>query len=106
MMGITSRPWAYIYYPLDLWAPSSYDKPNHEGQCGRHVDLLIRPKAPKGLESNWIPTQGKRPLPVMPLYGGDDAFWDKSFKMPDVELVDCSFQQHPQAELGVWNSGS
>ncbi len=52
------------------------------------VDLFIGPKAPKGLESNWIPTQGKRPLPVMRLYGGDDAFWDKSFKMPDVELVD------------------
>jgi len=44
--------------------------------------------APKGLESNWTPTQGKRPLPVMRLYGVDDAFWDKSFKMPDVELVD------------------
>jgi hypothetical protein len=52
------------------------------------VDLFIGPKAPKGLESNWIPTQGKRPLPVIRLYGGDDAFWDKSFKMPDVELVD------------------
>ena len=52
------------------------------------VDLFIGPKVPKGLESNWIPTQGKRPLPVIRLYGGDDASWDKSFKMPDVELVD------------------
>jgi len=24
----------------------------------------------------------------MRLYGGDDAFWDKAFNMPDVELVD------------------
>jgi hypothetical protein len=52
------------------------------------MDLLIGPKAPKGLESNWIPTQGKRPSPVMRLYGGNDAFWDKSFKMPGVELAD------------------
>jgi hypothetical protein len=64
----------------------SYDNPNMKADDS--VDLFIGPKAPKGLESNWIPTQGKRPLPVMRLYGGDDAFWDKSFKMPDVDLVD------------------
>jgi hypothetical protein len=86
-----SRPWAFIYNPLDRVGLSSYDKPNHEGQCGRHVDLLIRPKAPKGGESNWIPTQGERPLPVTRLYGGDDAFWDQSFKMPDVNWLIAPF---------------
>jgi hypothetical protein len=45
------------------------------------------PRAPKGLESNWIPTQGKRPMPVMRFYGGTEEFWNKSFKLPDVELV-------------------
>jgi hypothetical protein len=52
------------------------------------VDLFIGPKVSKGLESNRIPTEGNRPLPVMRLYGGDDAFWDKSCEIPDVELVD------------------
>ena len=103
---MTSRPWAFIYNPLDRVDLSSYDKPNHEGQCGRQRGPVHRPKVPKGQESNWIPTQGKRPLPVTHLYGGDDASWDKSFKMPDVELVDCSFQQHSQSELGVWNCGA
>ncbi|MGC1649623.1 MAG: hypothetical protein WA741_27675 [Candidatus Sulfotelmatobacter sp.] len=40
-------------------------------------------RVPKGVESTWIPTQGKRPLPVIRLYGGDDAFWDKAFNTPD-----------------------
>jgi hypothetical protein len=83
-----SRPWAIIYNPLDRVGLSSYDKPNMKANADDSVDLFIGPKAPKGLESNWIPTQGKCPLAVMRLYGGDDAFWDKSFKMPDVELVD------------------
>jgi hypothetical protein len=85
---MTSRPWAFIYNPLNRVGLSSYDKPNMKANADDSVDLFIGPKAPKGLESNWIPTQGKRPLAVMRLYGGDDAFWDKSFKMPDVELVD------------------
>ncbi len=51
------------------------------------VDLYFGPKAPKDLESNWIPTQGKLPYPVLRLYGARDAFWNKTFKMPDVELV-------------------
>jgi len=79
--------WAFIYSPLERVGLSSYDKPNMKRNADGSVDLYIGPKAPKGLESNWIPTEGKRPFPVMRIYGGDEAFWDKSFKMPDLELV-------------------
>ena len=48
---MTWRPWAFIYNPLDRVRLSSYDKPNHEGHADDSVDLLIRPKATKGLES-------------------------------------------------------
>ena len=47
----------------------------------------VDPEAPAGLESNWIPTRGKTPYLWLRLYGPDEAFWNKSFKMPDVELV-------------------
>jgi hypothetical protein len=49
--------------------------------------LYFGPKAPKGHESNWIPTAGKKPVPVLRVYGGTEKFWDKSWTMPDVELV-------------------
>jgi hypothetical protein len=51
------------------------------------VDIYFGPKAPDGLQSNWIPTQGKRPMPVMRFYGGEEAFFNRSFKLPDAELV-------------------
>ena len=43
--------------------------------------------APPSLESNWIPTMGKEPYVWLRLYGPEEAFWSKAFKMPDVELV-------------------
>jgi hypothetical protein len=78
---------AFIYNPLDRVGLSTYDKPNMKVNADGSVDLYFGPKAPKGLESNWIPTQGKRPIPVMRFYGGTEEFWNKSFKLPDVELV-------------------
>jgi len=52
------------------------------------VDLYFGPNAPAGLESNWIPTMGKEPYLWLRLYGPEEAFWDKTFEMPDVELAD------------------
>lgn len=54
---------------------------SHKGVC------YVRRNAPAGLESNWMPTKGKTPYLWLPLYGPDEVFWNKSFKMPDVELV-------------------
>jgi hypothetical protein len=51
------------------------------------ASIIFGPNAPAGLESNWIPTMGKKPYPWLRLYGPEDAFWNKAFKMPDVELV-------------------
>lgn len=49
------------------------------------VNLYIGPKAPVGLDSNWIPTMGKKPYLWPRLYGPKEAFLNKSFRMPDVE---------------------
>lgn len=49
---------------------------------------LVPRQAPEGLQSNWIPTAGKRPLPALRFYGGTDALFDKQFKMPDFERLD------------------
>jgi len=48
---------------------------------------LRRAPAPNCLETNWIPTAGKRPLPAVRFYGPIDAFNNKTFKLPDFELV-------------------
>ena len=44
-------------------------------------------KAPAGLESNWIPTAWEDFLLLFRLYGPEEAYFDKSFKLPDVEKI-------------------
>jgi hypothetical protein len=79
--------WAFINNPLDRAGLGSFNKDTMKVNADGSVDLYFGPSAPAGLESNWIPTMGKEPYPWLRLYGPEDAFWNKSFKMPDVELV-------------------
>ena len=80
--------WAFIYTPEQLPGLSSaIDGETMQKNKDGSTTLYFGPKAPKGHESNWIPTAGKKPLPVLRVYGGTDKFWDKSWTMPDVELV-------------------
>ena len=52
------------------------------------VTLYFGPQAPKGLESNWIPTGGKMPVPAVRFYGAKDEIINRTFVMPDVELAE------------------
>lgn len=77
----------FIYNPQERIGLSSRERDSMKLNSDGSVDLYFGPSAPEGWESNWIPTRGKQPLPVMRLYGPQQAFWDKTFKLPDVELV-------------------
>jgi hypothetical protein len=79
--------YAFIYSPLSRPGLSSREKPSMKLNDDGSVDLYFGTRAPAGLESNWIPTQGKVPCPIMRFYGPKEAFWEKTFKLPDVELV-------------------
>ena len=55
------------------------------------MSLYFGPKAPDGLESNWIPTMGKESYLWLRLYAPEDSrrgLWNKPFKMPD-EIERC-----------------
>lgn len=79
--------WSFIKNPLNRSGRGSPDKARMQVNADGGVDVYVGPTAPAGLESNWIPTMGKRPYIWLRLYGPEEAFWKKSFKMPDVELV-------------------
>lgn len=53
------------------------------------VDIYIGPKAPKGQETNWVPTDPKRKFEFMfRLYGPKPEFFEKKiWTLPDVEKV-------------------
>lgn len=80
--------WAFIYSPQMLPGLSSFDKEKMKVNSDGSVDLYMGPKAPAGFESNWVPTSGKRPYPILRYYGPEEAFWNKTFVMPDFEVVD------------------
>ena len=89
--------WSLILYDADTWAfiytkeqkvgISSFEIDKLKKDTDGGVTLYFSPQAPKGLESNWIPTGGKRVAPALRFYGAKDAVINKSFVMPDVELV-------------------
>jgi hypothetical protein len=52
------------------------------------VDIYMGPTAPKGFESNWIPTvPGRGWFTLFRLYAPTEAYFDKSWPLPSIELV-------------------
>jgi hypothetical protein len=78
---------SFIYSDSNRTTLSSYDLDKMKKNADGGVTIYVGPKAPEGFESNWIPTAGRRPLPAMRLYGPTEAFNNKTFKLPDFELV-------------------
>jgi hypothetical protein len=65
---------------------SSYDTPTLLKDSDGSVDLYFGPQAPPGKQTNWIPT-GEDFFLLFRLYGPEQAFADKSWKLPDVEAI-------------------
>jgi hypothetical protein len=52
------------------------------------VDIYCGPKAPAGFEKNWIPTvPGKNWFAYFRFYNPTEAYFDRSWPLPDFELV-------------------
>ena len=49
-------------------------------------DLYFGPTAPSGTEANWLPT-GEDFFLILRLYGPGEAYFDKTWKMHDIEQV-------------------
>ena len=57
-------------------------KANEDGS----IDLYFGPKAPAGMESNWIQTvPGRAWFTYFRWYGPTEAYYDKSWRLPDIE---------------------
>lgn len=78
---------SFIYSESGRTTLSSYDLDKMKKNADGGVTVYVGPVAPAGLENNWIPTSGKRPLPAMRFYGGTDALNNRSFKLADFTRV-------------------
>lgn len=72
------------------WSSRSSNTPGLQKNPDGSVDVYFAPLAPAGKESNWIPTSsGGRFEVLFRLYGPEKPFFDKTWKLPDIE----SFRQ-------------
>jgi hypothetical protein len=92
--------------PVKLyWSATAYDRETHalirdttrssrasnsadvQKNAGGSVDIYFAPKAPDGKESNWVPTAGRNFEVLFRLYGPEKPFFDKTWRLPDIEEV-------------------
>jgi len=78
----------FIYTDSNRTTLSSYDLDKLKKNLNGSVTIYIGPEVPEGLESNWIPTAGKRPMPTLRMYGPTEELFNRTFKLPDFELVE------------------
>ncbi|MCD9573799.1 DUF1254 domain-containing protein [Flavobacterium soyae] len=93
--------------PVKLyWSVTAYDRETHaliknmkyfsrastspglQKNSDGSVDIYFGAKAPAGKEANWVPTDPKRKFELLArFYGPEKGFFDKTWKMGDVEEV-------------------
>ena len=67
---------------LDSYNPNTIK--NSDGS----IDIYFAPQAPAGQENNWVTTaKGGRWFVAFRLYGPDKPFFEKAWKVPDIERV-------------------
>ena len=65
----------------------SYNQKTKKNPDGS-IDIFLSPQAPAEMEDNWVATiKGRQFFPIFRLYGPDEAFFDKSWKLPDIEKI-------------------
>ena len=76
---------SFIYNDLNKVGLSSLDAANMQINGDGSVDIYFGKTAPDGRESNWVPTGGKDFFLMFRLYGPNEAFFNRTFKLNDVE---------------------
>jgi hypothetical protein len=87
------------------WSATAYDRETHaliretsRSNIGSNIDgveknpdgstdVYFGPEAPTGKECNWVPTNGRDFEVLFRLYGVEKVFFDKTWKLPDIEEV-------------------
>jgi hypothetical protein len=64
------------------------NRPGLQKNADGSVDVYFGPNAPEGKESNWVPTSAEGKFEVLfRLYGPEKPYFDKTWKLPDIEKV-------------------
>ena len=78
---------SFVPNPLDHFGLDSYEKSKLKRNADNSVDIYIGNDAPKGFESNWLPSAGQDFFVIFRLYGPAKSFYEKTWEAPDIERV-------------------
>ena len=78
---------SFIYKDLNRVGLSTYDMPGIQKDETGGVAIYFGPEPPEGFEFNWIPT-GEDFYLLFRFYEPNEAVFDKSFVLPDIERID------------------
>jgi hypothetical protein len=68
------------------WSSRSSQTPSLETNADGSVDVYFSPKAPRGKQSNWVPTKPGGQFEVLfRFYGPEKPLFDKTWMLPDIE---------------------
>ena len=88
-------------------ASRSSQIPEMQKNADGSVDVYFGPAAPAGKESNWVPTDPKRGFEVMfRAYAPTKAFFDKTWKLPDIETGELSERRTMKANAHDLRGGT
>lgn len=68
-------------------ASRSSQSPDLQKNADGSVDIYFGPAAPSGKISNWVPTSGGRLEVLFRFYGPEKAFFDRTWRLPDIEKI-------------------
>lgn len=78
---------SFIPNPLGQVGLDSYDKSKLKANADGSVDLYFGRTAPKGRESNWLPSAGQDFFLIFRFYGPGKSVYERTWTMPDVERI-------------------
>jgi hypothetical protein len=65
----------------------SYDKSKLKANADDTIDIYLGNSAPKGDETNWLPSAGEDFFVIFRFYGPSKSLYEKTWTMPDIERV-------------------
>ena len=78
---------SFIPNPLNQVGLDSYDKSKLKANADDTIDIYLGNSAPKGNETNWLPSAGEDFFVIFRFYGPAKSLYEKTWTMPDIERV-------------------
>jgi hypothetical protein len=70
------------------WPSRSSQTPGLQENADGSVDVYLGPRAPAGMESNWVPTSTDGEFEVLfRFYGPEEPLFEKTWRLPDIEKI-------------------